>query len=256
MDDGIRLRSQDYARRKVDDIFNDSDLEDRSHKFSKFQMSELVLGKELGRGAFGKACEIVAFKLPTLQSNEGNLQEASTLTLGHEDSRHFLARHCLREKGGSTGGHARYAMKQLLPSVVANTAMFIKGIADMAIETRLLSTLEHPNLIKLRATAACDPFQPEYFLIMDRLYDTLGDRLKTWEKQLKKFTGFSAKLTDRTGEKAANLYAERILAVFDLASAMEHLHGCRIVYRDLKPENIGFDVVSTNTIKAQCMLSC
>jgi hypothetical protein len=94
----------------------------------------------------------------------------------------------------------------------------------MAVETRFLSYIEHPNIIKMRAIAKCDPFSGEYFIGMDRLYDTLEKRLMTWAGRMARTTGIAGRLNDRKGKKAAALYEERIVKAFDLAAAMEYLH--------------------------------
>lgn len=75
----------------------------------------------------------------------------------------------------------------------------------------------------MRALAKCDPFREDYFIVMDRLYDTLEKRLETWASRLNRSTGFAAKLTDRKGMKKRELYEERMVAVFDLSAALEYL---------------------------------
>ena len=64
----------------------------------------------------------------------------------------------------------------------------LAGIADLAREVHFLSMLQdHPNMIRLRATAfEHHRFDTNYFLIIDRLYDTLHDRLYRWKKQQKR----------------------------------------------------------------------
>jgi hypothetical protein len=126
---------------------------------------------------------------------------------------------CIRK-----GGDSRYAVKILSPEVINDPARYLQGIIDMAIETRFLSDIEHPNIIKMRAVAKCDPFSEEYFIGMDRLYDTLGKRIKTWAGRMARTTGIAGRLNDRKGEKAAALYEERIVKAFDLAAAIDYLH--------------------------------
>jgi hypothetical protein len=48
---------------------------------------------------------------------------------------------------------SRYAVKILSPQVVKEPDHFLQGIIDMAIETRLLSDMEHPNIV---SRTACD----------------------------------------------------------------------------------------------------
>jgi len=160
---------------------------------------------------------------------------------GGVESKLFIAKHCLRNKNQD----ARYAIKKLSSDVVSEPERFVQGLIDVAIETRFLGHLSHPNIIRLRAVADCDPCHKDYFIVLDRLYDTLEDRVKKWLSRRNRCTGL-AKITDRSGAKASQLYEERIVAAYDLASAIEHLHSAGIVYRDLKPENIGFDIVRTS----------
>ena len=101
----------------------------------------------------------------------------------------------------------------------------------MAVEARLLCSIEHPNIVKLRALAKKDLLDPGFFIIMDRLYDTLEKRLQKWQIRLQRTSGLSGRLTDRKGVKGATLYEERVVAAFDLSAALAHLHEHRIVYR-------------------------
>jgi len=119
---------------------------------------------------------------------------------------------------------------------------YIQGTLDMAIETRVLSDTEHPNIIKARALAVVDPFDDEYFIMMDRLYDTMESRIKKWQKKSKRLSGLGGKVFDKRGDKKKELWHERLVAAFDLSDALGYLHRKKLVYRDLKPENIGFDI--------------
>ena len=75
------------------------------------------------------------------------------------ESRKFIADHCIRK-----GGDARYALKILSTEVVADPGTFIQGSIDMAVETRMLSDIEHPNIIKMRAKGAVSPYEVDYFI--------------------------------------------------------------------------------------------
>jgi hypothetical protein len=78
---------------------------------------------------------------------------------GQTESRKFISDHCIRK-----GGDSRYALKVLSQEVVKDAGMFIQGSIDMAIEIRVLSDVEHPNIIKMRACAAMSPYEEGYFI--------------------------------------------------------------------------------------------
>jgi serine/threonine protein kinase len=163
---------------------------------------------------------------------------------GEMESRKFIAEHCIRK-----GGDARYAAKFLSQEVIDNPPTFIRGIMDIATETRVLSDIEHPNIIKMRACGEVSPFDEKYFIVMDRLYDTMEGRIAKWGNRGKRNAGFGGKLFDRKGLKKKSILEEKLVAAFDLSAAIGHLHDKKIIYRDLKPENIGFDCVSHDELE-------
>ena len=64
----------------------------------------------------------------------------------------------------------------------------MQRMADLNLETRFLShpkATSHPNLIKLRAVANGDRFSLSYFVLLDRLNDTLEARLEKWVDRAK-----------------------------------------------------------------------
>ena len=164
-----------------------------------------------------------------------------------EQAKAFIAKHCLRENTGE----ARYALKILSPEVVKDVQTFLQGVQDMAIEARIMSDISHPNICRLRALATHSPFDADkaadYFLVMDRLYDTLEARIeRTWKPKLKKLEGkaglFACFASAPSPETEQEFYEERMVVAFDLTAAVSYLHKRKIIYRDLKPENIGFDI--------------
>ena len=226
----INKASKEYARKEVAKKFALTSVEDHTDHFPKFEKSELVMGKLLGKGGFGTVLEIRGFKVDGVSSNAVAGRKGSQDTdMEGMESKRFIAEHCLRD-----GGDARYAVKYLSPEVITDTALYIQGMQDMAIESRFLSDLEHPNIVKMRSLSHVDPYDPGFFIVMDRLYDTLEKRLEKWKSRNSRCTGLAGKLGDRKGTKAQSLMEDRLVAAFDLSSAYEYLHSRNIVYRDIK----------------------
>lgn len=132
-------------------------------------------------------------------------------------NRDFMAANCLRGKSKD----CRYAIKIVQESSYKDPTTFVNAVVDLAIEARFLAVIRHPNIIKMRATSSGSPYAADFFVVLDRLYDTLTQRLVKWKKQ--KPTGLR-KAMDRGGKKEAAFWLERVTVVYDLACALKYMH--------------------------------
>lgn len=123
-------------------------------------------------------------------------------------------------------------LKRVADEIKKDKETYVKGCIDLALEAKYLSSLCHPSILDVRGVAACGPFEEGYFIIIDRLVETLPKRLNSWmtvDRQTKGVTG----LFTGGRSKVDDLLVSRLLVAFDIASALAYLHELRVVYRDL-----------------------
>ena len=144
-------------------------------------------------------------------------------------------------------GDCRYAVKQLREELLDDKKAFNLALQDIINETNILAKIRHPNIVKLRAFGragnvgsfasanddgaggGCRPCG--YFIVLDRLYDTLSRRISVWSKRKEKAE--KSVLWSSGIEKMRELWMERVVVAFDIASALNYLHSMGIAYRDL-----------------------
>ena len=128
--------------------------------------------------------------------------------------RQFMSTHFLRD------GHARYAIKRLSRGLMKTSEdLFLAGIVDLAMEAKYLAVIQHPHIIKMRATSCTHPCSDSFFLVLDKLYDTLADRVESWGKDKRSLSGLLS-----SGTKKNEHFANRLIVAYDICSALTFLH--------------------------------
>ena len=127
----------------------------------------------------------------------------------------------------------RYVVKQLSPELGRSDKInYLKGTVDLAMETRFLALLDHENIVSISGVSSSGPFSENYFIVLEKLNETLAKRVKVWmdlDRQCKGITG----VFTGSKKKARRLQFERISAARSLVAGMEFLHQQNIVFRDL-----------------------
>jgi serine/threonine protein kinase len=122
--------------------------------------------------------------------------------------------------------------------MLENPRKFCMAAADLVIEAKFLADFNHPHILGIRGWTTGgtegygDNSHDGYFLIVERLYETLEQRMERWTIK---------------GISDDDLLFECTRIGAQIASALEYLHSKNIIFRDIKPNNIGFD--AKNDIK-------
>ena len=153
---------------------------------------------------------------------DDNISDYDDLEEDHEDeydheTRGFMKDHCLR------GGEARYAIKRIKHELEGED--IIDAAIDLAREAQFLAGLSHPSIIKIRGTAGVAG-HPRFAIVLDRLQDTLDNKIPIWKEEVKQYQGSLPLFGFKRDKKALKRnWIDRMLCAYDIAHAMNYLHG-------------------------------
>ena len=157
-----------------------------------------------------------------------------------------LVRRISKQRPKNACGCGRYVVKQINTEFqYSDKITYLKAIVDIELEARYMTSLRHPNIMRIRGLA--NPSlgaSGQSFLILDRLDETLAKKMSDWMRRHRQCRGITGAVAG-SKKKKENLLVERLVAAHNIADAVHYLHTRDIIFRDLKPDNIGFDAHGT-----------
>ena len=223
LDDEIRVMTQDAPFIKSTSPDENLCLLDRS---------EVQVGKLLGQGQFSKVFSVTCIEL---------IGDTDDMLHGASSAESPLSESVMKEEQNKRQGFLeefcqhRYAVKHLKKDLLkrkgkqTKTEMeqqFQLAAADLVVEALYLSRLSHPHILKVKAMAnhGTQAFSngrfDSYFLILDKLSETLDERIRKWRHLYRQ-------------PQEAHLCIKTYYAL-QMAQALLYLHERRILFRDLK----------------------
>ena len=208
---------------------------------TEFSPIDVLIGRILGRGGFSEVHEARLLRdTPALHSSKGTGSSGDEDIDSDSDS---SAKDEISDEDSESDdqGHKCVVVKYLRRSVMADRKKFARGAADLVIEASLLSALKHPNIIRLLGVTE-GPVEDNvangkdhgFFLVLDRLYNTLDHKLSEWKESQAKYSGFMFRAThDPRGKIRRAALLERLQIARRLADAVRYLHEHNVAFRDL-----------------------
>lgn len=181
----------------------------KMEELSRYTRDDLDLGDAIAKGGFSTIVEIRHFRKQILPEHK-----------------HQCHNHNMKNP---------YVIKHLNPALPMKKLP--GGGKDLAFETLTLASLNHENIIKIRGWSrdGLEGFKNTrradgYFIVLDRLGETLFQRIYKWQDKAKRKGDFS-KLKRSHYSIQKELFAEKLRCAVDISSALSYCHSKGIMHR-------------------------
>ena len=142
----------------------------------------------------------------------------------------------------------KYIRREFMDSHHHNN--FEKAATNLANEAQMMSALNHKNIAKLRGSSldGTEAYYKTgrhdgYFLLVDKINETLHDRISRWRHR-QKWLNVQRRLAPvghHRQKMQTEFLFERIQCAYELADAIDYMHGHGIAHMNLNEHNVGFN---------------
>ena len=154
---------------------------------------------------------------------------------------------------GSKKSKKGFVIKHIQKDCMECHSDFESSATSLESEASLLKNLSHPSIQRLRGESigmAEAYYQmgryDAFFLILDRVEETLVQRIRKWRTRYQRFKWQSLNGSIRK-KKTRRFLVERLLVVSEIADAVKYMHDHDICHGNIRHDQIGFD--GSNDVK-------
>jgi serine/threonine protein kinase len=208
-----------------------SHLNDNNNRaMGYFDTDEVVLGDRIGSSRYTDLYKVKSIRQLRMAEN-----------LVEQRGRDFMKKNAKRKEN-------QYAIKFIQKEYMESShEAFEAAATSLAHDAEMMAALNHHSIARLRGTskAGTEAYyntgrHDGYFLIVDCIQESLGQRLDTWRvrnNRMRLGRGWGAGAEKRD----ALFLVERLQVAFDVADALEYLHEHGVVHRGISTKSIGFN---------------
>lgn len=186
------------------------------------QWHQFTKGRIIGKGSY---CQVYASTAACIPINRGAAVTSSECGQSSLSS-------CNPSQQQQQPVQRRIAVKCVNNSLDRRSKRFLNASLDLCLEAKLLERLKHENIIRLHAVKAGNVEDAvnnrNYFIVLDRLSETLQDRMTVWKQANKKWLWGGGVFGNRP--RREELGRARTAAI-GIAKGMEYLHSKGIIFR-------------------------